>query len=82
MTSTTVTNFRKNLYGMVQQTIDYDEPLTISTKTGNAVLISENEYQAMIETLYLTSIPGMEASLLEAKNEPLSEGMNAREVQW
>lgn len=82
MTSTTVTNFRKNLYGMVQQTIDYDEPLTISTKTGNAVLISENEYQAMIETLYLTSIPGMEASLLEAKNEPLSEGVNAREVQW
>lgn len=82
MTSTTVTNFRKNLYGMVQQTIDYDEPLTISTKTGNAVLISENEYQAMIETLYLTSIPGMGASLLEAKNEPLSEGVNAREVQW
>ena len=82
MTSTTVTNFRKNLYGMVQQTIDYDDPLTISTKTGNAVLISENEYQAMIETLYLTSIPGMEASLLEAKNEPLSEGVNAREVQW
>lgn len=82
MLNTTITNFRKNLYGMVDQTIKYDEPITVSTKTGNAVLISEEDYNSLMETLYLTTIPGMESSLIAAKNEPLEEGINASEIEW
>lgn len=78
MLKTTITNFRKNLYSMVDQTTKYDEPITVSTKTGNAVLISEEEYNSLMETLYLTAIPGMEESLLAAKDEPLEKGANAQ----
>lgn len=82
MISTTVTNFRKNLYQMVDQTVQFNAPLTVTTKMGNAVLISEEEYNSMLETLYLTSIPGMEESLIEAMNEPLDECIDGAEVEW
>ena len=41
MINTTATNLRKNLFGMLEQTIKYNEPVTVSTKTGNAVILCE-----------------------------------------
>lgn len=55
MESTNITLLRKNLYKQVDSVIKYDEPITITTKSGNAVLISEKEYNSLMETLYLTS---------------------------
>ena len=59
MTTTNITNFRKNAFNYVEQTIKYNEPLNISTKEGNAVLLSEEDYSGIMETLYLVSVPGM-----------------------
>ena len=53
MISTNITAFRKNVFSMLEQTIQYNEPLNISTKAGNAVVLSEADYQGMMETLYL-----------------------------
>ncbi len=70
MTNTNITAFRKNIFDYVDQTITYGEVVNVSTKKGNAVLISEADYNAMMETLYLTSIPGMTDSIKAAAQEP------------
>ena len=82
MTTTTITNFRKNVYSMVENTIRFNEPVNITTKDGNAVMISEEEYLGMIETLYLTSVRGMKEKLVEGLTTPLSETISEEEVVW
>ena len=64
MHTTTITNFRKNIYGMMENTVRYNEPVNVITKSGNAVILSEQEYNSMVETLYLQSVPGMREKLL------------------
>ena len=82
MTTTTITNFRKNVYSMVENTVRFNEPVNITTKDGNAVMISEEEYLGLIETLYLTSIPGMKEKLVEGLNTSLAETVSEDEVVW
>ena len=82
MTTTTITNFRKNVYSMVETTIRYNEPVCITTKDGNAVMISEEDYLGLMETLYLTSIPGMKESLVSGLHTPLAQTISAEEVDW
>ena len=82
MTTTTITNFRKNVYSMVENTVRFNEPVNITTKDGNAVMISEEEYLGLLETLYLTSVPGMKDKLVEGLNTPLSETVSEEEVDW
>ena len=65
MTTTTITNFRKNVYAMVENTVRFNEPINITTKDGNAMLISEEEYLGLIETLHLASVPGMKEKLID-----------------
>ena len=82
MTTTTITNLRKNIYTMVENTVRYNEPISIITKEGNAVMISEEDYLGLIETLHLTSIPGMKEKLINGLNTPLSETVPEEEVDW
>ena len=82
MTTTTINNFRKIVYSMVENTVRFNEPVTITTKDGNAVMISEEEYLGLIETLYLTSVPGMKEKLVEGLNTPLTETVSEEEVVW
>lgn len=73
MINTNATNFRKNMFEMLDQTIRFNEPVNISTKSGNAVLISEDEYNSLMETLYLSSAPGMKEKLVKGAETPLEE---------
>lgn len=82
MTTTTITNFRKNVYAMVENTVRFNEPINITTKDGNAMLISEEEYLGLIETLYLVSTPGMKEKLIDGLNTPLSDTVPEEEVEW
>lgn len=82
MMNTNITNFRKNAYRMVEQTIKHNEPLSIATKDGCAVLLSEDDYAGIMETLYLVSIPGMREKLLEGMKTPLSECVDESAVEW
>lgn len=79
MINTNATNFRKQLFELIEQTIKYNEPVNINTKNGNAVLISESEYNSLMETLYLTSIPGMKEKLENGVNTPLKD---CEEFEW
>ncbi|MDD4565867.1 MAG: type II toxin-antitoxin system Phd/YefM family antitoxin [Eubacteriales bacterium] len=82
MLNINITNFRKNLFGVLEQTIKFNEPVNISTKDGNAVILSEEDYNGLMETLYLTSIPGMKEKLIEGLNTPISECIPENEVEW
>lgn len=82
MTNTNITNFRKDIYEMLEQTIKYNEPINISTKNGNAVVLSEEDYNGLIETVYLSSIPKMREKLIKGKNVPLEDCVSEDEVEW
>lgn len=82
MLNTNITNFRKNIFTILEQTIKYNEPVNISTKSGNAVIISEEDYNGLMETLYLSSIPNMKEKLIDGMNTPLDECIPENEVEW
>jgi PHD/YefM family antitoxin component YafN of YafNO toxin-antitoxin module len=82
MINTNITNFRKNIFGLLEQTIKFNEPVNISTKDGNAVIISEEDYNGLMETLYLSSIPGMKERIVEGIKTPVSECIPENEVEW
>lgn len=76
----TATKARSNLYSLIDKTAEYHEPVVISGKRNNAVLISEEDWNSIQETLYLCSIPGMRESILEASKEPLDE--STEDLPW
>lgn len=82
MLNTNITNFRKNIFVILEQTIKYNEPVNISTKDGNAVIISEEDYNGLMETVLLCSVPGMKEKIIEGLNTPLNECLPENEVEW
>lgn len=75
-----VTEARQTLFGLVDQVNESHEPVTITGKRGNAVLVSEQDWKAIQETLYLKSIPGVWESIEEGIQEPLDEC--ADQLDW
>lgn len=69
MTNTNATNFRQNAFAYLDQAVVYGDVIQVRTKHGNAVVMSEADYRGLMETLYLSSIPGMTESILAAKDE-------------
>ena len=70
MYNTNVTQAMANLYNLVNMAIEDNEVININTKNGNAILMSEDDYRALIETLYLSSNPTMKKLLLDGKKCP------------
>jgi len=73
MTTITATEARKRLYGLVDDVADSHEPVQIVGKRNSAVLISEQDWRAIQETLYLASIPKMRASIRKGLKTPVEE---------
>jgi len=69
MPITTATSLRKTLYKTLDGVVTYGEPITVTSKAGNAVIISESDYNALMETVYLTSQPGVLKEYKEAKKQ-------------
>ncbi len=75
-----ITNARKDLYKLIEQVIESHEPVHITGKKGTAVIISEEDWKNIEETLYLTSIPGMRESIIEGMKANIDEC--AKEIEW
>jgi len=73
MTTITATEARKSLYRLVDEVQESHEPVQITGKRGSAVLVSEDDWRAVQETLHLVSIPGMRDSILEGMAQPVDE---------
>lgn len=82
MYNTNVTNARANLYNLVNMAIDNSETININTKNGNALLISEDDYNSLVETLYLSSDPEYKKSLIEGKNTNLEDCIDEEDLNW
>ena len=82
MTTINITNARKNLYRLVEDTNRYSEPTLIVGKKGNAVLLSEDDWNAIQETLFLNSVPGLAESIIAGGATPISDCLSEDEVKW
>jgi antitoxin YefM len=71
MTSITATEARKRLYSLVDDVAESHQPIQIAGKRNSAVLISEEDWRAIQETIYLSSIPGMKASIRKGLRTPV-----------
>ncbi len=78
-TTISVTGARAKLYKLMDETVSSHIPVVIKGKRGNAVLLSENVWNAISETLHLVSLPGMRESIqegLKAENSECSEKLD------
>ncbi len=80
MTSITVTEARKRLFQLLDETNKSHKPIHITGKRGGAVLISEDDWNSIEETLYLLSIPKMRESIKKGLKTPVSKCK--KELKW
>ena len=80
MTTMTVTEARSRLYGLLDETAESHEPIQICGKRHSAVLVSEEDWRAICETLHLVSLPGMAVSIRKGLKTPV--GKCADEPVW
>ena len=71
MTTLTATEARKNIYSLVDEVNDSHEAIQIQGKRGSAVLISEDDWRSLQETLYLSSVTGMKKSIVKGMKTPV-----------
>lgn len=70
MTSISASQARARLYGLLDEAAESGEPIQITGRRNNAVLVSERDWRAIQETLYLLSIPGMRVSIRKGLKTP------------
>jgi antitoxin YefM len=80
VSSINITNARKNLYKLVENLADTHEPVHITGKNRSAVLIGEEDWRSIEETLYLLSIPGLRESIIKGIKEPLQK--SSTKIEW
>nr|WP_281719811.1 type II toxin-antitoxin system Phd/YefM family antitoxin [Nitrosomonas nitrosa] len=80
MQTLTASEARANLYRLMDQAAESHQPIVIAGKRNNAVLVSAEDWEAIQETLFLLSIPGMRESIKEGMEEPVESGSTA--LDW
>ena len=80
MTTLTATLARTRLYSLLDEVARSHEPIQITGKRNNGVLISEDDWRAIQETLFLSGIPGMKDSIVKGMKTPVSKC--SREIEW
>lgn len=80
MDALTASEARAGLYRLIDQTAESHQPVLISGKRANAVLVSAEDWSAIQETLYLLAVPGMRESIKDAMAEPLVKSKRA--LKW
>ncbi|WP_055078551.1 type II toxin-antitoxin system Phd/YefM family antitoxin [Lagierella massiliensis] len=74
-----ITNFRKNAFEYINSAVEFGDVINISTKNGNAVVLSEQDYRDMLESIFFAQNSTMADILIEGKNTPLEE---CEEFEW
>ncbi|MCY3750054.1 MAG: type II toxin-antitoxin system Phd/YefM family antitoxin [Gammaproteobacteria bacterium] len=80
MATVNATEARSRLYNLIDEASQTHKPIVITGKRTNAVLLSEEDWNAINETLYLVSIPGMRESIIEGMETDLEEC--DKELDW
>jgi antitoxin YefM len=77
MIALTASEARANLYRLIDETAESHQPIIISGKRSNAVLLAAEDWSAIQETLFLLAVPGMRESIKEGMAEPLAKSAKA-----
>ena len=80
MTTVTATEARKKLYRLLDDVSESHKPLHIAGKRNGAVLVSEEDWRSIQETLYLLAVPGMRESIIEGLTTPV--GKCGKGLRW
>lgn len=80
MATISASEARANLYRLIDESSESHKPIVITGKRGSAVLVSAEDWDAMQETLYLLSVPGMRESVRAGMAEPLAK--SAKKLKW
>ncbi|MEN9780351.1 MAG: hypothetical protein RL087_1563 [Pseudomonadota bacterium] len=80
MSTLTASEARANLYRLIDEAAQSHQPIHIAGKRTSAVLVSAEDWQAIQETLYLLSVPGMRESIKQGMAEPLKD--SAKDLDW
>ena len=80
MKTITATEARKTLYRLLDEVTVTSEPVQITGKRGSAILVSEDDWRAIEETIHLMSIPGMAESIRKGMDTPIEECVE--ELDW
>ena len=81
MLTTNITKFRKNIFCILENAIKYNEPVNISTKDGNAIILSEEDYNGLMETLMVCSVPGMKEKIADGLNTSINDCIPEDEIK-
>ncbi len=79
MMNTNITKARAELYKLASSCIKYNNVININTKEGNVIMMSEEDYNSLMESLYLAGIPGMYESIVEGANTNLED---CEKIEW
>ncbi len=77
-----VTTARKEIYTLLKEVHESCNPIMITSKVGDAILVSAEDWQAVQETLYLLSIPSMREDLIAGMNSTSDECISRKELDW
>ena len=80
MTTLTASSARSKLYKLLDEAAQSHEPIQITGRRNNAVLVSEKDWRSIQETLYLLSIPGMRESIRKGMKTPVKKC--AKKLNW
>lgn len=79
MVSIDIISFRKNIYEIIENTIGHNEPINIKTKKENAVILSEMDYNSLMETIYISSVPNLKEEIIKRANDADDEFVDVSE---
>jgi antitoxin YefM len=80
--TTNITNARKDLYKLAEMALDNGVEININTKKGNVIMISEDEYRSLLETIYLSQNEAFKKSLVEGLNTSYEQTVAEDKVKW
>ncbi len=82
MTNINITNLRRNLFEYINQAVEFNDIINVNTKNGNAVIISEDDYNGLMETLYISSNSATKQEIMRGMATPIEECVPEDEVEW
>ena len=80
MKNINITQARTNLFSLVDETHETHEPIHITGKRANAVLVSEEDWNSLQETIYISSLPGVKESIVKGRKESLDKC--TKDLKW
>lgn len=79
MTTINITKARSNLFDLAERVVKFNDTINVTTKDGSFVMINEEDYNNILETLYLSSNPKNYNSIIDGLNTPIEDCV---EIDW